>query len=176
MPEPDPIERPVREVLKDAGSHLGFTVKTEVEASESAYVDLVWFDSRFPIPPKNFKMRYALVLPTVGFEIEKHTALNAKHVKGSVSNLNNLGAQLGVIVVGDANVDRLQNSPPYKDKDRGAAKKALCERLYRWVYAEAQPTVRIIVMFEDEVRAWAKSMQPDVFSHATQPEAFELPA
>ena len=38
---------------------------------------------------------------------EFHTGLNAKHVKGSLSNLSNLGAQLGVIVIGHANLDTL---------------------------------------------------------------------
>jgi len=161
MDEPDGLpKRTLTQLLKELGSELKFHVKTEVEASESAFVDLVWFDNRFPIPGKKFKMRYALVLPVVGFEIELHTGLNAKHVKGSVSNLSNLGAQLGVIVIGQANLDALQKSPAYKNKKEDEVKKSLCDRVYRWVYAEAQPRVRVIVMFEEEVRVWAESLRP----------------
>lgn len=159
MLEPDESKETLTELLKKIGSDLNFHVKREVEASESAFVDLVWFDNRFPIPAKKFRMRYALVLPVVGFEIELHTGLNAKHVKGSVSNLSNLGAQLGVIVIGKANLDALEGSPAWKGKDKKLVRKSLCDRVYRWIYAEAQPRVRIIVMFEDEVRQWANSLQ-----------------
>jgi hypothetical protein len=99
----------LRQLLIEVGNALGFDVRPEVQASDSAFVDLVWFDKRLPIPTgkKNFHMRYAPVLPVVGFEIELHTGLNAKHVKGSVSNLSNLGAQLGVIVIGEGNLTAL---------------------------------------------------------------------
>ena len=33
----------------------------------------------------------------------------------------------------------------------------LTDRMYRWVYAEAQAKGRIIVMFEEEVKKWAKT-------------------
>jgi hypothetical protein len=162
MIEPPGLPKPtVTQLLKELGSQLEFYVKTEVEASESAFVDVVWFDKRLPIPGKYFKMRYALVLPVVGFEVERHTGLNAKHVKGSVSNLSNLGAQLGVIVIGQANLDALQKSQAWKHKEPIEVRKALADRVYRWVYAEAQPRVRIIVMFEEEVRKWAKGMRPN---------------
>jgi hypothetical protein len=151
-------------LLKDLGTELKYIVKTEVEASESAFVDVVWFDNRFPIPTKHFKMRYAPVLPVIGFEIERHTGLNAKHVKGSVSNLSNLGAQLGVIVIGGANLKRLQESPAFQGKDEKIVKKALCDRVYRWIYAEAQPRVRIIVMFEEEVLVWADLLRTNASS------------
>jgi hypothetical protein len=157
MPEPSQDERTIAQILKELGTHLGFIVKQEVEASESAFVDLVWFDNRFPIPPKHFRMRYAFVLPVIAFEIERNTARNAKHVKGSVSNLTNLGAQLGVIVIGEPNLAALQDSPAFKGKKRSVVRKSLCDRVYRWVYAEAQPKTRIVVMFEDQLRAWAIS-------------------
>jgi hypothetical protein len=148
-------------LLKDVGNGLDFLVKTEVEASESAFVDVVWFDKRFPLPlhGKSFKMRYELVLPIVGFEIELRTARDAKHIKGSVSNLNNLGAQLGVIVIGQDNLVAIQESPAGKGKKPSVIRKALCDRVYRWVYAESQPNVRIIVMFEKEVREWAERLR-----------------
>jgi hypothetical protein len=71
----------LHEFLSKVGNELGFDVKTEVEASESAFVDLVWFDRQLPLPKtkKPLHMRYAPVLPVVGFEIERHTGLNAKH-------------------------------------------------------------------------------------------------
>ena len=156
----DPNE--LRNLLKSLGEKLGFNPKAEVEASESAWVDIVWFDKRFPLPAKALKMRYAPVLPVVGFEIERKTGLDAKHVKGSVSNLSNLGAQLGVIVIGEANFEYLQNTRSWKNKGKATVIKELRDRIYRWVYAEAQPRVRIIVMFEHEVRKWAIDLQPPV--------------
>lgn len=41
-------------LLEAIGRHLGFDVATEVEASESAWVDVVWFDRRQMMaePPK----------------------------------------------------------------------------------------------------------------------------
>jgi hypothetical protein len=150
---------PLCERLSRIGKKLKFDVRTEVQASESAFVDLVWFDNRLPIPSgkKSFNMRYAPVLPVVGFEIEVHTGLNAKHVKGSVSNLSNLGAQLGVIVIGNGNLTALKKQPAHEKKSDKDIRQMLCDRVYRWVYAEAQPKGRIIVMFEDEVTAWANN-------------------
>ena len=75
MPEiPEPTIKQRLMILDDVST---FDVKAEVEASESAWVDVVWFDKRLPIPEKPFKMRYEPVLPVVGFEIELHTGLNA---------------------------------------------------------------------------------------------------
>jgi len=149
---------PLCEHLSRLGKKLKFDVRTEVQASDSAFVDLVWFDSQLPIPTgkKSFNMRYSPVLPVVGFEIELHTGLNAKHIKGSVSNLSNLGAQLGVIVMGDGNLAGLKKQPAHEKKSDEDIRQMLCDRVYRWVYAEAQPKGRIIVMFEDEVTTWGK--------------------
>jgi hypothetical protein len=145
--------------LQQIGTELGFAVRTEVQASDSAFVDLVWFDKRLPIPShkRSFNMRYAPVIPVVGFEIERHTALNAKHVKGSVSNLNNLAAQLGVIVVGSGNLLTLNAQPAHRQESADEGKQLLRDRVYRWVYAEAQPEGRVIVMFEDEIVNWFTS-------------------
>ena len=74
-------------------------------------------------------MRYAPVLPVVGFEIERHTGLNAKHVKGSVSNLNNLNAQLGVIVIGRGNIEQLKKKGPYQNQNDKDVKQILRERV-----------------------------------------------
>jgi len=147
------------ETLKKTGEWLNFEVLTEVEASTSAWVDMVWFDRRFPIAALSSskpKMRYAPVLPVVAFELELKTGLNAKHVKGSVSNLSNLGAQLGVIVIGEANVDTLHKV--HSKKNRKKVEILLRDRIYRWVYAEAQPRTRVIVMFEHEVEAWSNKL------------------
>jgi len=161
------------DLLSQIGSKLEFGVRAEVQASESAYVDLVWFDKRLPLPieKKSFNMRYEPFLPVVGFEIELHTGLNAKHVKGSVSNLSNLGAQLGVIVIGKDNLTQLAKTRPKETEPQ--LKQTLRDRVYRWVYAEAQPEVRIVVMFEDEVLAWGKrvGIEPvkEILSASPQP-------
>lgn len=153
-----PSKSPLVNLIVDLGKQLGYEVVTEVEASESAWVDVVWFDKRLPtraLSSAKPKIRFAPVLPVVGFEVELRTALNAKHVKGSVSNLNNLGASLGVIVIGVENLSALQKQPAHASKSADVVEKVLRERIYRWVYAEAQPKGRIIVMFEHEVSAWA---------------------
>lgn len=146
--------------LVDLGNRLKFDARTEVGATEGAFVDVVWFDTRLPIPAdtRTFNMRYQPFFPMVGFEVELHTALNAKHVKGSVSNLSNLGAQLGVIVVGKGNFDDMRKKPNFVGINDKELKPTLRDRVYRWVYAEAQPKGRIVVMFEDEVRDWASRM------------------
>ena len=146
-------------VLENIGKGLGFDVRKEVEASESAYVDMVWFDSRLAVGERSTNMRYAPVLPIVAFEVELHTGLNAKHVKGSVSNLSNLGAQLSVIVLGNGNIEALKNQSAHKDESDEERKQILRDRVYRWIYAEAQPRGRIIMLFENEVRAWAEKLK-----------------
>ncbi len=152
------------ELLKKLGELLDFDVRTEVEASESAWVDIVWFDKRLPPGEKPFKMRYIPVLPVVAFEVEWGTGLNAKHVKGSVSNLSNLGAQLGVIVIAKHNLASLQKVPVHKKQKPEELKEILQDRVYRWVYAESQARGRIIVMFESEVVTWAakKGLKPSL--------------
>jgi hypothetical protein len=159
-PETGLTRQELTDLLKTLGSVLDFDVRTEVEASESAWVDIVWFDKRLPPGKKSFKMRFAPVLPVVAFEVEWGTGLNAKHVKGSVSNLNNLGAQLGVIVIARHNLASLQKSPPHMEATEEDLEKVLRDRVYRWVYAEAQAKGRVIVMFEREVVTWAATKKP----------------
>lgn len=146
------------ELICRIGLALGFEVAKEVEASEAAWVDVVWFDSR--LSPESFgvkrpRIRRHPVLPVVGFEVEVKTGLNAKHVKGSVSNLNNLCAQLGIIAIGSSNLDLLRSRKPHMDKREEDLERLLLERVYRWVYAESQPAGRIVVMSERELIAWA---------------------
>lgn len=147
----------VTQRLIDLGKSLDFDVLTEVEASEgSAYVDVVWFDKRLPVGMKKPRMRYAPVLPIVAFEIELQTGLSAKHVKGSVSNLSNLGATLGVVVIGMQNLVLLRKQTKGNlTKTDEELEQLLRDRVYRWVYAEAQPRTRVIVMFEREISDWA---------------------
>jgi hypothetical protein len=151
---------PLVDVIFELGSRMGFDVKREVQASESAWVDLVWFDKRlgltsFPAP----MLRRHPVLPIVGFELEEKTGLDAKHVKGSASNLNNLGAAVGVVVIGNGNISELQKSGRrWTTSSTDILEKELIQRVYRWVYAEAQPRGRIVVMTEREVRKWAEGV------------------
>lgn len=140
------------------GEYLGFDVFTEVEASEAAWVDVVWCDRRFSsaVPPgKKPRLRRAPVLPIAAFEVENKTGLNAKHIKGSVSNLNNAGAQMGVIVIGNESLLLLGKQPAQLAKLPVTLEKELLERAYRWVHAEAQPKGRIVLMSERELVEWA---------------------
>jgi len=83
---------PLREVICKLGEKLGFEVEREVPASSSAWVDVVWFDKKFRFPKPTSKETLLRVpkLPVVGFEIESRTAINPKHVKRSITNLNDL--------------------------------------------------------------------------------------
>jgi hypothetical protein len=76
-----------------------------------------------------------------------------------VSNLTNLGAQLGVIVIGKDNVEALLKQPAHSKGTREQAQEILRDRVYRWVYAEAQPRSRVIIMFENEVLDWSKELK-----------------
>ena len=147
------------ELTAEMGRKLGFDVAIEVEASESAWVDVVWFDKRFSFEAvgiKKGKMRFSPVLPVVAFEIEIKTGTNAKHIKGSVSNLDNVGAQLGSIGIGSGNLDTLKKSTTHKDKSNTELQSMLMDRVYRWVYAESQPRSKVVIMFEDQIVEWAK--------------------
>lgn len=147
------------DLVADIGRTLGFDVATEVEASESAWVDVVWFDRRFAFDHLGIKkprMRWSPVMPVAGFEIEVKTGLNAKHIKGSVSNLNVLAAALGVIVIGRGNIDAAKASiKAFSTKSPQDVERLLMSKVYRWVYAEAQPRGRVVIMSEGDVVAWA---------------------
>lgn len=146
-------------LLVALGEKLGFDVFTEVEASEAAWIDVVWCDPRFAkacVPNKKPKLRRVPVLPIVAFEVENKTGLNAKHVKGSLSNLNNSGAQMGVIVIGDESFALLGKQRAHAAKNPQALEAELLERAYRWIHAEAQPKGRIVLMSERELIEWAE--------------------
>ena len=75
-------------LIAHLGRALGFEVATEVQAPESAWVDVVWFDKRISFERLGIrkpKMRFHPVLPVVAFEVEVKTGLNAKHIKGAAS-------------------------------------------------------------------------------------------
>ena len=156
------------DLVAEMGRHLGYEVAIEVEASESAWVDVVWFDKRFSfesIGIKKGKMRFSPVVPVAAFEIEIKTGTNAKHIKGSVSNLDNLGAQLGIVGIGAGNIEALKKVNANAGKTDTELKKILMDRVYRWVYAESQPRNRIVIMFENEIINWAKhiGINPELY-------------
>jgi hypothetical protein len=145
-------------VLLDLGNKLGFDALREVEASEAAWIDVVWFDRKFSkaCPPgKKPRLRRSPALPVVAFEVENKTGLNAKHIKGSVSNLNNAGAQMGVVVIGYESFALLAKQPAYLNRSAADIEAELIQRAYRWVHAEAQPKGRIVLMSERELDEWA---------------------
>jgi len=70
-------KKDVTKILTELGTKPGFNVGTEVQASDSAWVDVVWFDDRFDFSPRRRVKRWSgiktwrqPVLPVVGFEIE----------------------------------------------------------------------------------------------------------
>jgi hypothetical protein len=149
----------ITELIVNLGKKLGFDAETEVPASLSAWVDVVWYDNRFRFPKPSASETLLRVpkLPVVGFEIESSSALNAKHVKGSVSNLNNLGPSMGVIILGKANLDALRKKTGiHRNKSDKELWDWLIEKVKLWIYAEAKPNIRIVVMREDELVEWAK--------------------
>jgi hypothetical protein len=78
---------------------------------------------------KTPKIRHHPVLPIVGFEVERRTGLDAKHVKGSVSNLDNLGALMGVLVIGADNLSNLAKQKAHA----GKTKKQSAETRSLWI-------------------------------------------
>jgi hypothetical protein len=161
-PLAEPATSTLIDVISAIGNRLGFDVATEVEASESAWVDVVWFDPRISfrtLGVKKPKMRFSPVLPVIGFEVELRTGLNAKHIKGSVANLDTLGAQVGVIVLGSGNIAlaraKTRAFALLTEKD---VQTELVQRAYRWVYAEAQPRTRIAIMTEEQIQVWAMAV------------------
>ncbi len=148
------------DIISKLGDELGFEVHREVVASEGACVDAVWFDKR--LAPSTFGIKsYALlrevpVLPVVAFEVEMSTGGNAKHVKGSVSNLANLGAQLSVIVICNESVDALKKrTKAFSAHSEEEVARVLMNRVYGWVFAESRPSGRLVIMTEAQVREWA---------------------
>jgi hypothetical protein len=167
------------EIVVELGKALGFQVATEVAASSSAYVDVVWFDERIQFSSLDIQkptpQRHP-VLPIVGFEIELHTASNAKHVKGSVTNLDNLGASMGIILLGRGNLDDLRKrSSSHKGKSETQLWKLLVQKVSTWVYAESQRRTRIVIMTEEELVEWARNDRVYVDSGAlTKPTGIEV--
>jgi hypothetical protein len=149
---------PLREVICKLGEKLGFEVEREVPASSSAWVDVVWFDKKFRFPKPTSKETLLRVpkLPVVGFEIESRTAINPKHVKGSIANLDDLGAAMGILVLGKENLDALRKyAQIHQKKEDEKLWDFLLEKVRLWVN-EARPKTRIVIMTEDEIREWAK--------------------
>ena len=146
----------VTEILIELGRKLEFRVGTEIQASDSAWVDVVWFDSRVDFGPEKgerwsrVKTWRQPVLPIVGFEIEASAV--AKRLKGSVANLNDLGALMGVIVISEENINEMRKRAElWRRKSTDEVWKELIRRVIQWVY-EARPIVRIVVMTEPEIR------------------------
>jgi len=153
----------VTEILVQLGRKLGFEIGTEVQASDSAWVDVVWFDDRFDFGPKKegrwvrVKTWRQPVLPVVGFEIE--ASAGAKTFKGSVANLNDLGPLMGIIVISEENIDKMRKRADlWSKKSTNEIWKELVRRAIQWVH-EARPIVRIVVMTEAEIRQWWRRLQ-----------------
>ena len=77
--------------------------------------------------------------------------MDGKHVKGSVSNLDNLGALMGVVVIGNGNFMRLGKQDRFKSKRDSELEDIVMQRVYRWVYTESRPRNRIVTMSEQQV-------------------------
>lgn len=91
----------------------------------------------------------------MSFAIELTTALDPKHIKGSVANLGILGVQMGVIVIGDDNISVAQKDArkytkmsPHKVMQHPVAR-------VTGTVSEAPQQTRILIMTKSEVREWA---------------------
>ena len=72
------------DLVAEMGRVLGYDVAVEVEASESAWVDVVWFDKRFSfesVGMKKGKMRFSPVIPIAAFEIDE---INIKKINNTI--------------------------------------------------------------------------------------------
>ena len=147
-------------ILVELGKKLGFSVGTEIQVSDSAWVDVVWFDDRFDFGPKKgdkwskVKTWRQPVIPIAGFEIE--ASAGAKLVKGSISNLNELGALMSVIVISEENLAKIRNKgTKWYNRSPRLIWAELVKRTVMWIH-EARPIVRVVVMTEPEVTEWAR--------------------
>jgi len=154
-------ESQTRKLLLKLGTNLGFHVGEEIQASDSAWVDIVWFDSKFDYGPTSAEDRWIRVktwrlpvIPIVGFELE--ASAGTKTVKGSVANLDNLGAAMNILLLCEENVNRIRNrGNAHRQESDVEIWKFLVTAATQWVYAEARPKSRIVVMTEPEVKEWA---------------------
>lgn len=149
----------LEDILFELGKKLDFEVAKDVGASEAAWVDVVWFDKHIPFSDFGFKkpkMQQIPVIPVVGFEVERKTCLDAKHVKGSVTNLENLGCLVGVIVLGkEALIDMRKYTKENRNKTDNELWNILRKRVSQWVYAESKTQVRLVISTEEEILRWA---------------------
>jgi len=150
------------EALLRLGRELGFSVGKEIESVDQVWIDVVWFDPRFDYGPKKDSGTMSSVhgwehpvVPAAGFEIE--ASAGAKLVKGSVVNLATLGAALNVIVLTEENIPRIKRmSEARKGATDEQVWKITKKRTLEWV-SEVKVNMRIVVMTEPEVKAWATS-------------------
>lgn len=160
------------DLIATIGEHLDFRVLKEVGDTEWA-VDVIWFDKRLSFESLGIAKKrlpnYWPVLPVAAFEIEIGTGLDSKHVKGSVSNLDNLGALMGVIVIGGGNILRLGQRALHKGKSQAELEKILMQRVYRWVYTESRPRGRIVTMSEQQVIDLAVHLKVPIPDAESQP-------
>ena len=141
--------------LLELGRKLGFEARTEVGASSAAWVDVAWLDKRFRygLDERVHMWKYPLVA-VVGFEVE--ASASSKQVKGSVTNLENLGALLSIIVLTKENIDRMRKNKSYAKLPENELWEKLKKFASQWVYAEARTKMRILIMTEDDIMNWAK--------------------
>lgn len=146
----------IKKELVIIGQKLGFLAFDEIGAGQekSSWPDVVWFDNRIrgewfdgiaPISQKDRKRKGGkpsldtdFVLPLVGFEIDELSS-SPKTVKGSVSNLESLGVQVGVLVVYTRIVK------PARQKLVNRKKHVLC------YLTDMKPRIRIVVLTELDI-------------------------
>jgi len=97
--------------------------------------------------------KYPLVA-VVGFEVE--ASAGSKQVKGSVANLENLGALLSIIVLTKENIDRMRRkTKSYAELPEGKLWEQLKKFVARWI-SESRTKMRILIMTENDIMEWAK--------------------
>lgn len=78
-------------------------------------------------------------------------------MKGSVANLNDLGALMSVVVISEENLAKMRKKGRRWSNVRDESIwEELRKRTVMWIH-EARPTVRVIVMTEPEVREWGRN-------------------
>jgi len=146
----------IKKKLIALGEKLEFIAYEEVGTgpARSSWPDVVWFDKRvkgewfdgvIPVEQKGRQRKDGkpsldtdFVLPVIGFEIDEVNN-SPKTIKGSASNLDALGAQVGVIVIYSAT-----NDP--------SGKKLMDSKINTHRYlTDMKPRIRIVVLTELEL-------------------------
>lgn len=129
----------VTNTLVELGMRLGFRVGTEIQASDQLGWMLCGLMTGSISGPRKEEKWFKVktwrqpVLPVVGFEIE--ASAGAKPLKGSIANLNDLGAIMGVVIISEENIAKMRKKgTKWSNETDESIWMELLKKTTKWVY------------------------------------------